>query len=116
MYTVVSCFVLITYSTAIAQENEPSEDTKSPVSKVKVVVTDGLEKAADATKSAVDKVKKTTTNFGNNAVDVTEDVAETVYKKGKYYTVTTWNGTKWVTKQVWFETKKAADKAEKIVN
>ncbi len=94
--------------------------TVDAAKKTKVVVTDGLETAADKTKSAADATGDATAkgakvaaskskSFGNRTVSVTENIAGNAYEGGKFYTVTTWDGTKWVSKRVWFKTKKAAD-------
>ena len=109
---IISSLVLFAYVAASAQEKETANDTKQAAEKTKVVVTDGLTKVADTTKTAVEKSAKTVKNFGSNAVEVTENVvgksAEVggkAVKAGRYYTVKTWDGTKWVSKQVWYETK-----------
>jgi uncharacterized protein YktB (UPF0637 family) len=109
---VVTLFVFFAYSAAAAQEKETANDTtKSTPSKVKVVVTDGLQTAADKTKdtaaAVADTTKKTAKSFGNRTVEVTEGVVGQAVKQGRYYTVKTWDGTKWVSKQVFYETKKA---------
>ena len=45
---------------------------------------------------------------GRHTVNVTENVAGEVQEGGKYFMVTTWDGTKWVSKRTWYATKKAA--------
>lgn len=115
--------VLFSYGSASGQIVDAAKDaadkTKEVTKKTAVVVTDGLEKAVDKTKEAtVDgtkKAAKTTTAFGNKSVEVTENIAESTVREGKYYTVKTWDGTKWVSKQVWFESKKTADKTKDVV-
>lgn len=111
--------VLFSYGSANAQVVDAVKDAASKTKdvtvdaakKTKVVVTDGLEKAADTTKDvSVDAAKKTASTskkIGNYSVDVTEGVTGTVYEGGKWFTVTTWDGTKWVSKRVWYATKKA---------
>ena len=83
--------------------------TGDTAKKTKVVVTDGLAKAADKTGDAASATGKavgsTTKSFGNHAVTVTENVAATTVKKGKYYSVTAWDGTKWVTKKTFYPDK-----------
>ena len=110
---VVSLFVFIAYGAAAAQDKETANDTKSTGSKIKVVVTDGLQTAAEKTKdvaeAVVDKTKKTAKSFGNKTVEVTEGVVGESIKQGRYYTVKTWDGTKWVSKQVFYETKNAVN-------
>ena len=72
-------------------------------------VSDGVDKAADTTKEAAKVGASKSKKFGNQAVRVTENVAGDAYEGGKYFTVTTWDGTKWVSKRVWYATKKGAD-------
>jgi len=108
--------VLLAYSFANAQEQEPAKDTTDTPSKIKVVVTDALEKTADVAKDVAEKTKKTATNFGKHAVEVTENVVGETQKQGRYYTVKTWDGTKWVSKQVFYAAKKTVKKAEKVVD
>ena len=119
---IISSFVLFAYIGASAQEKETANDTKPAAEKTKVVVTDGLAKAADTTKTAAEKTAKSVKNFGSNAVEVTENVvgksAEIggkTLQKGRYYTVKTWDGTKWGSKQVWYETKAAGATVNKAV-
>ena len=87
--------------------------TKDVTKKTAVVVTDGLEKAADKTADVTVDAAKTTASksksFGNKTVTVTENVAGQSYEGGKWFVVTTWDGSKWVSKRVWYKTKKAAD-------
>ena len=83
--------------------------TGDTAKKTKVIVTDGLAKAADKTEDAASATGKavgsTTKSFGKHAVTVTENVAATTVKKGKYYSVTAWDGTKWVTKRTFYPDK-----------
>lgn len=83
--------------------------------KTVVVVTDGLDTAGDKTGKAVKVGASKTQKFGNTAVNVTENVAGDVYEGGKYYTVKTWDGTKWVSKRVWYATKKSAGATKDLV-
>jgi hypothetical protein len=111
---VATIFVFFAYSSAAAQDKETANDTnKDTPSKLKVVVTDGLKTAAEKTKDVgeaiADKSKKTAKTFGNKTVEVTENVVGQAVKQGRYYTVKTWDGTKWVSKQVFYETKKAVN-------
>lgn len=105
--------VLFAYNFANAQEQEPVKDTAS---KIKVVVTDALEKTVDVAKDVADTTKKTAKSFGRHAVEVTEGVVGKAQEQGRYYTVKTWDGTKWVSKQVFFAAKKTAAKVEKAVD
>jgi hypothetical protein len=112
----ISSFVFIAYTSASAQDPPVVKETADAAKKVKVVVTDGLEKAVDKTKdvatTAAEKAKKTTKNFGSNTLEVTENIVGQATEGGRYYTVTTWDGAKWVSKQVWFATKKTAEKVK----
>jgi hypothetical protein len=80
--------------------------TVDTTKKTGVVVTDTLDKAADKTKDAAKATKRTSKNFGKHAVNVTEDVAGEAYEGGKWFVVTTWDGTKWVSKRVMYPNKK----------
>jgi uncharacterized protein YktB (UPF0637 family) len=110
---VATLFVFFAYGAVSAQEKETANDTTDKPSKIKVVVTDGLQTAADKTKDAAsavaDTTKKTAKTFGNRTVEVTEGVVGEGIKQGRYYTVKTWDGTKWVSKQVFYETKKVVN-------
>lgn len=114
-FVVISSFVLFAYGVVAGQEKQTSNDTKPVAEKAKDAVVDGVDKAADATKSAAVKTGRSLKTFGSNAVEVTEGVVAKPIKKGRYYTVKTWDGTKWVSKQVWYETKKAAETVKKAV-
>src|SRR4030095_6349947 len=86
--------------------------TVDAAKKTKVIVTDGLVTAADKTGDAASATakatKSTTKTIGHNTITVTHNVAAEVKKDGKWFTVTTWDGTKWVSKRTWIETKKVA--------
>ena len=116
----ISSFVFIAYTSASAQNTPVVNETKDEAKKVRVVVTDGLEKAVVKTKDAAlvvgEKGKAATKSFGTNTLVVTENVAGQALEGGKYYTVKTWDGAKWVSKQVWFATKKTADTVKDKVN
>lgn len=109
--------VLFSYGSADAQVVDAVKDaaskTKEVTKKTAVVVTDKVEDAADKTKDvtvdAAKKTAKTSKKVGSYSIDVTENVAGHAYEGGKYYTVKTWDGTKWVSNRVWYKTKKAAD-------
>ncbi len=78
--------------------------------KTKVIVTDNTMKAADATADAAVATGKAvgskTKSFGKHAVTVTDNVqGEEPKEGGKYYTVTSWDGSKWVSKRVWYPSK-----------
>jgi Flp pilus assembly protein TadG len=80
--------------------------TVDTTKKTGVIVTDALETAASETKDAASATKKKTKQFGKHAVEVTEDVAGETYEGGKWFVVTTWDGTKWVSKRVMYPNKK----------
>jgi len=116
----VSLTVLFAYGQANGQVPEPVKDaagktkdvTVDAAKKTKVIVTDGLSKAADKTGDAASATasaaKSTSKKIGHHTVTVTDNVAGEVKKDGKWFMVTTWDGTKWVSKRTWMETKKAA--------
>ena len=116
----LSLTVLFAYGQANAQVPEPIKDaagktkdvTVDAAKKTKVIVTDGLTKAADKTGDAASATasaaKSTSKTIGHHTVTVTDNVVGEVKKDGKWFTVTTWDGTKWVSKRTWIETKKVA--------
>jgi hypothetical protein len=115
--------VFFAYGTGSAQIVEKVKDaadatkdaTVGAAKKTKVVVTDGLEKAADKTGDVAKSGAKKTKNFGSNAVTTTENVTGEVRENGKYYSVKTWDGTKWVSKRVWHASKKGATATKEAV-
>jgi len=80
--------------------------TTAAASKTKDVVTDSADKTTDVAKDTAGVGKSKSQSFGKNTVTVTENIAGQAYEGGKYLTVTTWDGTKWVSKQVWQPNKK----------
>ena len=116
----LSLTVLFAYGQANAQVPEKVKDaagktkdvTVDAAKKTKVIVTDGLEKAADKTGDAASATagaaKSTSKTIGHHTVTVTDNVVGEVRKDGKWFVVTTWDGTKWVSKRTWMETKKVA--------
>ena len=124
---VLALVVLFGYGQANAQVPEVVKDaagktkdvTVDTAKKTKVIVTAGLEKAADKTGDAASATakgaKSTTKTIGNHAVTITDNVVGEVKKDGKWFTVTTWDGTKWVSKRTWIETKKAASATKDAV-
>ena len=98
---------LFSYSSAAAQEPEkPKTDTTA--SNPRVIVTDSIADAAKAKEAAIAKPAPTTTkSFGNHSLTVTEGVVgQPQQGSGKWHTVTTWDGTKWVSKREFFPDKK----------
>lgn len=107
--------VLFSYSTVNAQVVDKTKDAASKAAdvtvdstkKVSVVVTDNLKTAADKTADAAKPVVKSTKTFGSHTVSLTENISgEPERVGGKYYNVSTWDGTKWVSKRTWFPDKK----------
>lgn len=115
--------VFFAYGTGSAQVVEKVKDaaektkdvTVGAAKKTKVFVTDGLAKAGDKTADAAKSGAKKTKNFGSHAVSTTENVTGEVRENGKYYSVKTWDGTKWVSKRVWYATKKGATATKEAV-
>src|SRR5690348_12184019 len=108
--------VLFSYSVANAQVVDKTKDTTmktkdataTTASKPTVVVTDNLKTAADKTADTASKpTVKSSQTFGTHTVSLTENVTgEPVREGGKYYNVSTWDGTKFVSKRTWFPDKK----------
>jgi hypothetical protein len=119
----IFAIVLFGYSSASAQivdaVKDAADKTKEVTKKTAVVVTDGVKDAAGKTKDATVKGTKTaakkTTEFGSHSVEVTENVAEKSYEGGRFATVKTWDGSKWVAKRVWFASKKAGTATKEAV-
>ncbi len=93
--------------------------TKDAAEKAKDVTVDAADKTKDATVDAADKTKDVTVNAakttGSGAkkingytMKVTYNVKEQSTEDGKWLVMTTWDGTKWVTKRTWVVSKKAA--------
>lgn len=101
--------VLFSYDTARAQDVDKTKATTAKpaaeTAKPQVIVTDSLAEAAKAKEEAAKPVT-TTKSFGNHAVTVSEGVVGQTQQSGKWHTVTTWDGTKWVSKREFFPTKK----------
>ena len=95
--------VLFSYAAANAQETTPAPP---PTAKPQVVVTDPFEKPATPDQAA--KPTSTTKTFGNYSVNVTETVTGKNLENGKFFTVTKWDGTRWVTKREWMPNRTAA--------
>ena len=114
----LSLVVLFAYGQGNAQVPDAVKDaagktkdvTVDTAKKTRVVVTDGLKTAADKTGDAASATagaaKSTSKTIGHHTVTVTDNVVGEVKKDGKWFTVTTWDGTKWVSKRTWIETKK----------
>lgn len=124
-----AAMVLFSYSTANAQNEVKTKDvvtktadnvanpakpaTKTvvePTNKHAVVVTDNLtsttDKTNDATTSTGSSVKTKSQTIGKTTITVTDNVVGQTYEGGKWLNVTSWDGTKWVSKREWFPNKK----------
>jgi hypothetical protein len=104
-------FVLFSYALANAQETKATTTTTS--TNPRVVVTDNLAKPAAASTAETAKPATSTKTIGKYSVNVTEGVtamAAPSPESGKYYNVTKWDGTKWVTKREFVPNKSTAAK------
>jgi hypothetical protein len=124
LFALVAFFgaVLFSYSTVNAQSEEKTKDavsktkdvavepaskTAAATSKHTVVVTDAVADAAKNAAAATESKPKTTSkSFGGNTVTITDNVVGQSFEDGKWLTVTSWDGTKWVSKRQWFPNKK----------
>jgi hypothetical protein len=104
--------VAVLFSYAVANAQNPTSDkttaTQPTTPSHKVVVTDNLAKPETSNTQATSQPKTTTTKIGNYSVNVTENVQGQSLENGKFYTVTTWDGTKWVSKRTWMPNKPGA--------
>ena len=120
-------FAIFSYTAANAQIVDKVKDAAK---KTKDVTVNAAKKTADVTKDAAEKTKDATVDAAEKTKDVTVDAAKTtgsgakrisgytvkvtdnikeqLAATGKWLVMTTWDGTKWVTKRTWVETKKAA--------
>lgn len=115
--------VLLSYGAANGQVVDAVKDAAK---KTKDVTVDAAKKTADVTTDIADKTKDVTVDaakatgsgtkkVGGYVIETSGDIAEKSAETGKYFVVTTWDGTKWVSKKVWYATKKAADKTKDVV-
>ena len=120
--------VLFSYGAAQGQVVNAIKDAAK---KTKDVTVDIADKTKDVTVDAAKKTAEVTTDIASGTADVaidvwdasakgtkkavyytgdkTADFAKLGYDAGKEVVVTTWDGTKWVSKKTWVFTKKAAD-------
>lgn len=121
--------VLFSYGTANAQSEDKAKDTTTkaadavvdstkkvtravvePTKKTTVVVTDSLTNAGDKTRStasvSASAVKTKSQTIGNSTINVTDNVTGEAYEGGRWLTTSTWDGSKWVYKRLWFPNKK----------
>lgn len=110
--------VLFSCASVMAQDADKAKETATPIKEAKaqaisttrVVVTDNLKNTADENKAApivlAEKPSSITKTFGTNTVSVTGDITGQSYENGKWFLVTKWDGSKWVSKREWFPNKK----------
>ena len=101
--TFVGC-VLFLYSIAGAQTQTTTTTAKPTTTSTnpRVVVTDNL--SQPTTPSTAAQPKTTTTKIGNYSVNVSDNIpagSMQTMENGKFYNVTTWDGSKWVTTRKW---------------
>ncbi|HYJ90527.1 MAG TPA: hypothetical protein VEV84_04410 [Pyrinomonadaceae bacterium] len=100
--TFVGC-VLFLYTIAGAQTTTTTAQPTVTSTNPRVVITDNLSKPTTASPTAA-QPKTTTTTFGNHSVSVTDNVTALPIQdttNGKFFNVTTWDGSKWVTTRKW---------------
>lgn len=119
---------LFSYSAASAQVVDAVKDAADKTKEVTIDTTkktveitkDAADKTKNATEKIAGKTKDTTVNaakttgsgakkIGNYTVELVDNVKEKTPEAGRWLVMTTWNGTKWVTKRTWVATKKAAN-------
>jgi hypothetical protein len=107
-------FAMIFGMSANAQIVDKTKDAASKVKDVTVktakkttsAVADAVDDSASKTKQAAKVGAAKAQKFGSTTVSVTENIAGDAYEGGRYLTVTTWDGVKWVSKRQWFPNKK----------
>jgi hypothetical protein len=115
-----------TKNVTVKAAKKTADVTKDTASKTKVVVEDAYDKAAEKTpeiagetKDATVKTGKvaasTTNKIGEYSINVTEGAAGHAYEGGRWLMTSTWDGTKWVSKRIWYPTKKAASATKDAV-
>ena len=108
--------VLFSYGAVRAQDPTPAKPAANdaPAPKHKVVVTDNLAKPDTAATPATNQAKTSSKSYGNYSVNVSDNVQAQPnslgqsLENGKFYTVTSWDGTKWVSKRTWMANKPGA--------
>jgi hypothetical protein len=109
--------VAFSYDTANAQVVDAAKDAASKTKdvsvdtakKTSIVVTDGLDKTKDMTADSAKNAGANVKKIGSYSIETTENIKVVKFEDGKWFTVTKWDGTKWVSKRTWFANKKAAD-------
>ena len=108
--------VLFSCAAVRAQDPTPAKPAAddAPAPKHKVVVTDNLAKPEAAALPAATQSKTSSKSYGNYSVNVSDNVQVQQsaqgqsLENGKFYTVTSWDGTKWVSKRTWMPNKPGA--------
>jgi hypothetical protein len=133
-FSFLIAFALFSYSSSNAQIVDA---VKKAADKTKDVTVDAAKKTAEVTKDAAEatpeiaeKTGEATKNaakatgsgvkrVGGYTIKVTDNVVESAaaksYQSGKWLTTTTWDGTKWVSKRVWYATKKTGTATKNAV-
>lgn len=89
--------------------------TKKGAKKAKDGTVKVSKKAASKTKEVVTKTPAVVENVADGTTSVVKKGAKAGYKGGRYLVVTSWDGTKWVSKKVWFAGKKSFPKKKEKV-
>ena len=108
--------VLLSYSASYGQIVDKTNDTANkpkatsvPTSKPTVVISDNIDKSsANAAGTTTSKPASTSKTFGSHTLSITDNVTGQSYEGGRWFTVTKWDGSKWVSKREWFPNKKTA--------
>jgi hypothetical protein len=129
LYNFLAVFVIALFSYSSAN-GQIVEKVKNAAEKTKEVTVDTTKKTVELTKDAAEKVAgktkdatveaaKTTGSgakkVGGYTVKLVDNVKGQAYEGGRWLVVTTWDGTKWVSKRAWFATKKAANETKDAV-
>lgn len=125
LYNLLPIFAvaLFSYSAARAQVVKAVKDVAG---KTKEVTVDTTKKTVEMTRGATEKVAgktveaaKTTQVAAKTAAGYTVKLVDNVKGQtnegGRWLTVTTWDGAKWVSKRAWFPVKKAASATKNAV-
>jgi hypothetical protein len=115
-----------TKNATVKAAKRTADVTKDAASKTKDVAVDAYDKAEEKTPEIAEETKDTTVKaakagastankVGDYTINVTEGVAGHAYEGGRWLMTSTWDGTKWVGKRVWYPTKKAATATKEAV-
>lgn len=92
-----------------------AEKTKNAAVKTVKKTGEVIEGTPDKTKEIADEIGSKSKDGARMVVNVADNLATPVVKKGRHLTVTTWDGTKWVSKKVWFAAKKSSSTVKETV-